>query len=146
MNNEIGLTIKVSVRIKSNLDGVWDALTNPEMIKQYLFGTETVTDWKAGSKITFIGEWQGKKYEDGGTILKIEPGKILQYTYWSSMSGMENIPENYYTVTFELQHEENETVLVLSNSNIKTEKAKEHLTENWKMVLNSIKSLLEKNN
>ncbi len=150
MNKENDLKVKVSVRVKASTSEVWEALTNPEMIKQYLFGTETVTDppageagWKVGSRIIFRGMWEGKQYEDGGTILQIEPEKILQYTYWSSMSGIENIPENYYTITFELQQEEGETVLTLSNSNIKTENMKEHLTENWKMVLNSIKKLLE---
>ena len=40
---------------------VWDALTKPEQIKQYMFGTEVTTDWKVGSPITYKGEWKGKE-------------------------------------------------------------------------------------
>lgn len=143
MNKEKDLIVRVSVQIKADASEVWEALTNPEMIKQYLFGTETVTDWKAGSRIIFRGMWEGKKYEDGGTILQIEPEKILQYTYWSSMSGTENIPENYATITFELSKAEGSTVLTVTNDNCKTEEMKKHLIENWNTVLNGLKALVE---
>ena len=43
---------------------VWDALTKPELIKQYLFGTDVISDWKVGSPITYKGEWQGKSFEE----------------------------------------------------------------------------------
>jgi uncharacterized protein YndB with AHSA1/START domain len=39
---------------------VWDALTKPDLIKQYLFGTKVTTDWHVGSPITYKGIWQGK--------------------------------------------------------------------------------------
>ena len=55
---------------------VWDALTKPELIKQYLFGTTVITEWNVGSPIIYEGQWQGKPYQDKGTILKIEPGKL----------------------------------------------------------------------
>jgi hypothetical protein len=47
---------------------VWDALVNPKKIKHILFGTTLFSDWKVGSRITYKGVWQGKEYEDGGTI------------------------------------------------------------------------------
>ena len=31
------------------LSKVWDALTKPEIIKQYFFGTDTITTWEKGS-------------------------------------------------------------------------------------------------
>jgi uncharacterized protein YndB with AHSA1/START domain len=57
---------------------VWDALVNPEAIKQYMFGTNVVTDWGEGSPIIWKGEWQGKSYEDKGVVLQLRPGRILQ--------------------------------------------------------------------
>ena len=39
---------------------VWEALTSPQMIQQYLFGTQVTTDWQVGSPITYRGVWQGK--------------------------------------------------------------------------------------
>jgi len=36
---------------------VWDALTNPSMTKQYMFGCETVSDWETGSELLWQGEY-----------------------------------------------------------------------------------------
>jgi uncharacterized protein YndB with AHSA1/START domain len=137
------LIAKRSVRINADKQKVWDALINPRMIKEYLFGTKTISDWKVGGKITFKGIWEGKEYVDGGTILKMVPEKIFQYTYWSSMSGTPDSPENYSTVTYELSKKENGTELSVSQDNCKTIEHKEHCEKNWEMVLNSMKKLLE---
>ena len=51
---------------------VWKALTDPELIKKYMFGSEVVTDWQPGSPITWKGEYEGKPYEDKGEILEVE--------------------------------------------------------------------------
>src|ERR1700709_1735472 len=96
------LTAEVSVSINASKSKVWKALTTPALIKKYLMGTNVTSDWKEGSLIKYEGEYQGKKYSDKGTIKKIEPGKILQSTYWSSMSGKEDKPENYNLVTYKL--------------------------------------------
>ena len=134
---------EASIRIHAPVSGVWKALTDPAMIKQYLFGTNTKSTWKEGEPITFSGEWEGKKYEDKGTILKIVPEKILKYSYWSSMSGIEDKPENYYIITNSLQAIDDDTILTITQENIADEKVKEHSEGNWKVVLEGIKKLLE---
>ena len=138
------LIVKKSIHINATTATVWDALTNPEKIRQYLFGTETISDWKKGSRITYKGMWEGKEYVDGGIILQIEPEKIFQSTYWSSMSGTEDKPENYATVTYTLEKDGDGTLLTLMQDNIKTEASKEHLEQNWGMVLESLKNVAEK--
>lgn len=137
------ISVKVSTVINRPISNVWEALTNPEIIKQYFFGTNTITDWKVGSPIIFRGEWQGKSYEDKGTILRFEQNKILQYKYWSSMSGIDDKPENYVTITYFLSSENGKTTFTISQENIPDEKMKEHSEQNWKKVLNSLKNLLE---
>ena len=122
---------------------VWDALTNPEMIKQYLFGTEVITDWKIGSEIIFQGNWEGKEYRDKGKIEKFEIEKLFQYTYWSGFSGLEDKEENYSLVTFELSGD-TETTLTVSQKGFANEAAQEHSDRNWAMVLQKIKELVEK--
>jgi uncharacterized protein YndB with AHSA1/START domain len=138
------ITGHASTLIHASASQVWDALTKPELIKQYFFGTNAKSDWKPGSPVTFTGEWEGKSYKDKGTVLKAEPGKLLQYTYWSSMSGIEDKPENYVVVTFDIKEENDETNLSITQQNIPDEKTKKHSEENWKMVLNNLKGLLEK--
>lgn len=133
-----------SVTIDTQAMKVWDALINPEMIKKYFFGTEAVSDWKIGSPIFYRGVWEGKSYEDKGKILNIVPGKLLETLYWSAAFGLEDKPENYKKVTYELIPDKGKTKLVLTQDNNGTEEERERSEQNWKMVLNSLKELLEK--
>ena len=141
-----GLIAKASISINAPVGKVWDALTKPEVIKQYMFGTNVISDWKQGSPIVWKGEWQGKKYEDKGIILKLEPNRILQYTHFSPLSGQQDqdMPENYHTVTIELSAEGAQTHISLSQDNNPTEQARGHSENNWVMMLASLKKLLEK--
>jgi uncharacterized protein YndB with AHSA1/START domain len=139
------ITAEVKININAPVSKVWEALTNPEIIKKYLFGTETITDWKPGSPIIFKGQWEGKQYKDKGTILEIEKNKLIKYSYWSSMSGTEDEPDNYVDITYEISGEENDVTLSIMQENIATEKSKEHSEENWKRVLNDLKDVVEEN-
>src|SRR6478609_871070 len=138
------LTLNTSVSIHAPKSKVWKALTDPEQIKKYLFGTETTTNWKVGSPITFSGVWEGKSYIDKGKILQIEKEKILRYNYWSSFSGTEDKPENYANITYALEDHNGSTVFHLTQDGIKTKEAKDHSEQNWNMILNSLKDLVEK--
>lgn len=137
------LTANASVKIRAGKEDVWDALTNPDKIKQYFFGTNAVSDWKKGSSLKFTGEWEGKTYEDKGTILDTEPGKLFRYTYWSSMGKLEDIPENYATVTYELVPAGDETILNVTQDNISNQEGKEHSEQNWNYVLGELKRFIE---
>lgn len=137
------LTAKSSILIDAPSAKVWDALINPEMIKQYLFGTEATSDWKPGSPITYRGIWEGKSYEDKGIIEKVEPGKLLESTYWSSMSGTEDRPENYARVRYALSEQAGKTRLTITQDNCATEQSRQHSEDNWNAVLKTIKQLLE---
>jgi uncharacterized protein YndB with AHSA1/START domain len=123
---------------------VWDALTNPALIKQYLFGTNVTSDWIAGGPIEWKGEWQGRSYADKGSVLKAERGKFLQYTYFSSMSGKPDLPENYSVITIRLANHGKSTGFELSQDNNPNEEAREHSERNWRMVLEEMKKLIEK--
>ena len=141
MKNNI--TGKASITINAPPSAVWEALTNPKLIKLYFFGTDASSDWKVGSPLTFKGEWEGKSYHDKGTILANKTRKLLRYSYWSSMSGIEDKPENYVTVTYDLSEKNNKTTLTVTQENIPDKKMKEHSEENWGKVLANLKDLLE---
>lgn len=137
------LTLKTEIKFKAPAAKVWQGLTDPAMIKKYFFGTNLKTDWKAGSPIIWSGEWQGKTYEDRGTVLEVTPGKHAKYTYWSQMSGTEDKPENYQTLTYDLDEKNGETTLTLTQENITSEQAKEHSEQNWHSVFDGLKKLIE---
>jgi len=135
---------KEEMSLNAPANVVWDALTKPELIKQYFFGTYASSDWKEGSPITFEGEWEGKKYKDKGTILDVIPGRRLRYNFWSSMSGMEDKPENYVIITYTLDKKSDDaTSLTISQQNIPTEEMREHSEQNWKKVMEGLKKLVE---
>jgi len=134
---------KTSITIHAPAEKVWKALTDPAEIKKYFFGTNTHTDWQPGHPITFEGEWQGKKYQDKGTVLDFNPLKRIRYSYWSSMSGIEDKPENYVPITYELDSNNSETKLTITQENIPDEKMKEHSLENWNKVLEGLKKVVE---
>lgn len=137
------ITAKVGIVIKAPVSKVWEALTKPEIVKRYFFDTNMVTEWKVGGPIQFHGEHEGKTYSDKGTVLVYEPQNKIQYTYWSSMSGKEDKPENYATVTYSLRGEGDTTTLGITQENVPDEKTKEHAEENWKKLLVKLKTLLE---
>jgi uncharacterized protein YndB with AHSA1/START domain len=54
-NMKENLTANASVSVDATPSKVWKALTNPKLIKQYMFGTEVNSDWKEGNPITWKG-------------------------------------------------------------------------------------------
>ncbi len=134
---------KAAITINAPASRVWEALTKPDLIKQYLFGTHVTTDWKVGSPITYEGVWEGKAYKDKGQILEVEPGKLLVSTYWSAMSGLPDVPENYQTVRYELLPEGSGTRLTLTQDNNATQEDANHSAQNWSMVLDGMKKVIE---
>ena len=138
------LVAEASTTINAPASKVWDALTKPELIKQYLFGTDVISDWKVGSPITYRGEWQGKPFEDKGKILQVEPGKSLVSTHWSPLSGVPDSPENYHTVSYHLSEKDGKTEVTITQDNNASEEEKSHSEQNWRQVLEGMKKMLEK--
>ncbi len=138
------LSAETSVTIKATPAKVWKAITTPASIQKYLMGTTVTSDWQEGSPITYEGEYNGKTYHDKGLIKKLKPESVFQSTYWSSMSGKEDKPENYNTVTYTLSDEDDRTLLTLTQDNIATEEEKAHATKNWKQVLQKLKEVVER--
>ncbi len=136
-------TSKSTIAINAPASKVWDALTKPELIKQYLFGTEVATDWQVGSPVTYKGEWEGKTYEDKGKVLQIEKEKLLVSTFWSSLSALADIPENYKTVRYELSADDKGTRLTITQDNNNSQEEADHSGQNWKIVLEGIQKLVE---
>lgn len=136
-------SLSTSITVNAPATKVWKALTDTEIVKQYFFGTTQKSDWKKGSKITWKGEWEGKTYEDHGEILDIDPGKSVNYTYWSSMSGTEDKPENYAMVGYHLDEKDSITVLTVTQDKIKNAEAKNHSEQNWQMIFGKMKEMVE---
>lgn len=137
------LTVNVQVKFKAPIAKVWQGLTDPTMVKEYFFGTDLQSSWRVGEPIKFSGEWNGHKYEDHGIILDIDPGTFVKYSYWGSMSGTEDKPENYANITYNLTENNGETELTVTQDNVKNEEAKAHSEQNWTGLFEELRKLIE---
>jgi uncharacterized protein YndB with AHSA1/START domain len=132
------------IDIDAPRDKVWTALTDPEQIKEYMFGSQVVTDWEQGSPIVWKGEYEGNEYEDKGEIVEIEPERRLKMTHFSPLSGEEDRPENYHTLLYELDERDGKTHVSLSQDKNASPEAAEHSQANWEKMLAGLKEVVER--
>ena len=132
-----------STVVEAPKEEVWEALTDPDLISRYMFGAEVSTDWEVGSPIAWKGEWDGRWYQDKGTILELKPLRLLRYSHFSPLSGMADSPENYHIVTIEIAGDGSTTTVHLSQDNNETTEAREHSAANWQTMLDGLKDVVE---
>jgi uncharacterized protein YndB with AHSA1/START domain len=121
---------------------VWTVLTDNQWIEQWL-GVQMITDWQPGSPIAFTFVYKDKEVKDKGTLLQLEPEKVLSYNYWSVFSATEDSPENYSAITFALQPNETGILLQVTQSNFSSQTVFAHADKNWEETLDTIKQLAE---
>ncbi len=139
------LIVSESIEINAGATVVWEALTNPEMIKEYLYGTETITDWKVGSEVIFQGEYGGQKYRDKGMVQQYILNELLSYTYWSGFTGLEDKPENYSLVTYHIKKiNDHQSVFTWTQKGFANEEGYNHAVSGMKEFLEKMKSVIEK--
>jgi len=139
---------QVRTIVKASPSAVWKALTTLSTLKQFFFGSDISTDWRIGSPISFKGSWKGKPYEDKGNVQAFDREKRLAFTHWSPLSGMEDKPENYHIVSFDLQPAQGGTEVVLTQTNQNdaeplTPDNRREYDKNWTMVLDGLKKAAE---
>ena len=137
------MKISKSININSSPSLIWDALINPEKIKQYFSGVETITDWQVGNQIIFTHTYEGKVFINKGVILDFDSNRLLRYTYWTAFSNTEDKPENYTIITYLLNEMNDSTNLMLTQTNLKNEEWYLNLDIGWNTVLSKIKDLVE---
>jgi uncharacterized protein YndB with AHSA1/START domain len=135
---------RVTKKVNAPVSEVWDALVSPQKISRYMMGTEVRTDWQPGSEIVWEGEWEGKPYQDRGTILTVEPEHRLSYSHFSPMSSEEDISDNYHIVDIDLSREDDATRIELTQDNNRSDEARQHSEENWSQMLDGLKEMVEK--
>lgn len=140
-----GNTVNKSVLIQSPAAKVWEMLTVPEKIGQWMMDTpvQVASDWQVGSPLVFTGDLHGIPFENKGVILQLEPEKLLAYTHWSSLSERPDEPGQYGIITFRLTSTAKGTVLDFSQTNTGKYATDRHVNYYWGTVLVLIKRLCE---
>lgn len=141
----LNLQVSESIVVNVPAERMWDVLTNPEIIKEYLFGTQTVTDWKVGSEVIFQGEYNGHKYRDHGIVKENIPNKKLSYSYWSGFSGLEDKPENYGMVIYDIEHiDDTHIKFTWTQKGFPDEERQKHSQSGMAAFLQQIKQIAER--
>ena len=122
---------------------VWEAITDRDKMKQWYFD---IADFKPelGCEFTFTGGTPEKTYLHLCKITKLEPGKVLQYSWRYDGYGGNSF------VTFELFPEGNMTKLKLTHEGLDTfpadnkDFARGNFIEGWTYLIGkSIKEFVE---
>jgi uncharacterized protein YndB with AHSA1/START domain len=146
------LVVTNTISIHAPAAKVWDALTNPEQTKKYMFGCEAISDWKPGSALIWKGAFNGvEMIAVKGEVVSIDPGKSLVYTVIDPNNpAIPDLPENYLTVTCRLTEQGGQTLLEASQGDYSTvaEGAAryKHTVDGggWDPILTQIKALCER--
>ncbi|MEJ7643980.1 MAG: SRPBCC domain-containing protein [Chryseolinea sp.] len=143
--------VKNEIVINGPAHKVWDALVNPEQTKKYMFGCETVSDWKPGSTLLWRGLHEGKEMIFvKGNILEIRPEEFLEYTTIDPNSNIDDTSENYLHVTYSLLEQQGKTKLTVTQGDyFKVAEGDRRYAEaynggqGWSPILTAIKELVE---
>lgn len=140
--------IENSVTIHASPSEVWRALTDPDLMKQWMaepvMRLEIVTDWKVGRPIIVKGRHNNVDFENKGTVPQFEPNSILRYSHLSSVSRLPDKAENHTVIEFRLARTaENSTALNVRTSNFPAESIFKHWEFYWRVTIEVVKRFIE---
>jgi len=136
------------IQINAPAEKVWQALTDPALVKQWQYGSDLIINsWTAGEPLRFRNQWQETVFEQWGTVLNVAPLKEISYTLFAPQPGLEDKPENYFTMTYKLDDHSGKTTLTIIQQDPRHDASSDGSSseddEGGKAVLESLKNLVE---
>jgi uncharacterized protein YndB with AHSA1/START domain len=128
--------------IRTTPEKLWSALTtDTEFMKQYWFGVQCQSDWKAGSPWKMVSP--SGEILDAGEIVEADPPRRLVIR-WQHQSRPELKAEGPSLCTMELEASGQAVKLTIHHT-IEREPSKliEAVSGGWPKILSNLKSLLE---
>ncbi len=132
-----------SIRIQASRETVWSVVTEPAYVKQWQYGSDLETDWSVGSEIRFISEWEGQTFEQWGTVIHVDAPGRLAYSLFAPRPDLEDKPENYFTMTYILDGDEDGTTLTILQEDPRPGAEDTVEDEEHSPVLGAVKALAE---
>ncbi len=138
-----------SVHIAALPDTIWMVLTNPDKIEQYMYGCRMERPWEEGHPVEYTMERDGQPVlMVKGEVVKVEPPFYLEHTIFPATSSLiEDIPENYLTVSYTITAKGNESELTITQKDFtkvaEGEKRYNSTVNGWAGAIPKIKELAE---
>ena len=133
-----------SVKIVAPASKVWLALTRPDLVKQWQYGSDLMTTWEVGAPIIFRNEWDGQVFEQKDTVLEFLPESRVKYSLFFPRPDLQDIPEHHFFMTYELTESEGVTSLLVRQEDPRPSPPNESTGgEEGPDVLSSLKELVE---
>jgi len=140
-------TIRKLIRLSASSTAVWQALTQPELMKSWMHDSEIeiVTTWEVGSPIIINVQEASYKtsFINTGVVLQFLKERVLEYSHLSSLSRLPDQAENYTLIRFTLQQDGDHTLLELNLSNFPTASHYKHIDFYWTVTLELLKRFVE---
>lgn len=116
-----------------------------------MFGCAADSDWQVGSPLLWRMMHEGQEMVPvKGTILEIDPNKLLRYTVFDPFAAYADIPENYLNVTYTLEDDANGTKLTVVQDGFEgaadSEKRYQDISNNgegWQPILVKMKAIAQ---
>jgi len=102
-----------TVKILAPAGKVWLALTTPDLVKRWQYGSDLLTTWEPGTPIVFRNEWNGHVFEQKGTVLEFEPTTRLKYSLFVPRPDLQEVPEHHFFMTYALTESDGQTSLLI---------------------------------
>ncbi len=136
-------SIQVSTTARAGIQDAWNVLTDPSRASEMWWGSAVESDFTPGHPIVWKGTWEGKPFEDRGTILQVKAPSVLQYSHWTPSMGPD-VEENRNILTWRLSEEGGGVRVTFQHDNIATREMKDHSEPMWNQLLARMKEILEK--
>ena len=127
------------IYIRTSMDALWDALTNPDLTQRYWFDTRIESDWKIGSTVRYL---RNGELTDEHIILAIEKPRFLSHTFQPLFGVYKSEPPSRVSFTMD----ENGGVVrltVVHDSFPPQSKVFHACSDGWPMILSNLKTVLE---
>jgi len=132
-----------TITLNASVKKVWDTLTKPELVKLWQYGSDLTTNWDVGSDINFRTEWEGKVFEQWGKILEIRPNELIKYSLFAPRPDLEDKPENYFVMSYNLTDENERTKLEIIQEDNRPNAVQKEPQGEENPILKSLKGVVE---
>jgi uncharacterized protein YndB with AHSA1/START domain len=112
-------TATATTHIAEPPERVWNELMHPGA--RWMLGANIETDFQPGSPITFEGHFFGRQFADKGQVIAVERPRLLHFTHFSPLNGLDDVPENYHEIRITLEPDDSGTRVTVVQENIDTE-------------------------